>query len=294
MAETRAAGTIYDLGYQHYAGTRLGRGNAVRTLAGFSFRTAFGLGRGERAKIIPAIITALVFVPVFVQVAVAASTGQRSMINFAQHFQFVAGFLTLFAAAQAPELVVTDRQHGVLSLYLSRSLRATDYALAKLLAFTGAMLVLVLGPELVLFVGQSLLSDTPWQAFLAEWKVLGPLLGGTTLTALYMAAIGLALAALTSRRGFSSAAVIAFFLVLPAVSGIAGKMAEGDAERYAVLGNPFVVMSGFATWLFDIQAGRRTMVARAALPGELYLYVMAGTCIAAITVLLLRYRRSSV
>ena len=58
MSESQNAGAIYDLGYQHYTGERRGRGYAFRTLLGFSFRSAFGLGRGEKAKSLPALVAA--------------------------------------------------------------------------------------------------------------------------------------------------------------------------------------------------------------------------------------------
>ena len=51
MAEPRAAGTIYDLGYQRYGGQRLGRNNAIANLIRYSFRAAFGIGRGPKAKL---------------------------------------------------------------------------------------------------------------------------------------------------------------------------------------------------------------------------------------------------
>jgi ABC-2 type transport system permease protein len=294
MADARAAGTIYDLGYQKYDGERLGRGNAIRTLAGYSFRTAFGLGRGERAKAVPFIALALTFIPVFIQVAVAAASGQRGMIDYTQHLQFVAPLLALFAAAQAPELVVTDRQSGVLSLYLSRALRPTDYVLARLTAFTAAMLVLTLGPELVLFTGSVLVSDTPWRAFMEDRGRLLPILGSTVLVALFVAAVALALASLTAKRAYGSAAVIAFFLALPALSAVAQSIVPGDARRYAVLANPLVVMVGFSNWLFDVQSRRGTLLGRAALPGEYFMYVIVAAIVIAVPVLLLRYRRTQV
>ncbi len=296
LPNERAAGTIYDLGYQHYEGKRLGRANAVRTLIGFSFRSAFGLGRGEKAKAIPSIMLLLVFFPAVIQIAIAAASGRQDVINFAQHLQFVALFLSVFAAAQAPELVVTDRQHGVLALYLSRSLRPTDYALSKLVAFIAAFLVMTLGPELVLFLGKVLSSASPWSALQTDWKLLGPIIGGTGLASCYLASIGLALASYTSRRALASASVLGFFLLMSASSGIAMHIATGDARRYAVLLNPFAVMTGFANWLFDVQAqkGRRGLVVRANLPGEWYLYVIAGTCVIGVAALLWRYRRSDV
>ena len=189
MSEVRAAGTIYDLGYQRYGGERLGRAFAVRTLGLFSFRSAFGLGRGERAKVIPMIVAAICFLPALVQVSIASASGMSGLINYPEHLRFTAFFIALFTAAQAPELIVTDRQHGVLSLYLSRPLRSTDYALAKLGAFVAAILVLALGPQLVLFTGKVFLNATPWTAFVDEYAQLVPIVGGTLVVSIFLASV---------------------------------------------------------------------------------------------------------
>src|SRR3954452_10045731 len=90
MAEARAAGTIYDLGYQRYGGQRLGRNNAIANLIRYSFRAAFGLGRGPKAKLLPLLVTAVVFLPAVVQVAVASAVGRPEMVNYAQHLTFTA------------------------------------------------------------------------------------------------------------------------------------------------------------------------------------------------------------
>ena len=284
-------GTIYDLGYQHYSGIRLGRLGVMRALAGFSYRTAFGTGRGPKAQVVPFIVAILVTVPMVVRIGIAAVTGQTQIINYAQHLDFVSFFLALFAAAQAPEVLVADRQSGALSLYLSRSLSALDYVLAKLFAFFGALLVLTIGPVLGMFAGKVLLAESPWQAFLDNYKVLTPIVGGSALMALYLAAIALAIASFTSRRSYASAAVIGFFVLLPAFAGIAGQITTGNARQSMVLGNPFLVMNGFVGWLFDLQANSR-FVAQSGLKPQLYLYVMLGTCAVALTALLLRYRKA--
>jgi ABC-2 type transport system permease protein len=195
-------------------------------------------------------------------------------------------------------LIVADREFGVLSLYVSRSLRPTDYALAKLAAFLGALLVLTLGPELALFVARLFLSDAPSQAFQANWKSLGPIVGGTTLAAAYIATVALAISSFSTRKAFASASVIAYFVILPALAGISAQFSHGDARRYAVLGNPFQVMTGFANWLFDVQArramgivGRRPIQIVEPLSGPVYLYVILGTCAVALVALLVRYRK---
>src|SRR5947207_5566037 len=189
MAETRAAGTIYDLGYQRYGGQRLGRNNAIANLIRFSFRAAFGIGRGPKAKLLPSIVTAVIFLPAIVQVGVASATGRPDFVNYAGQLNFTAFLLALFVAVQAPELVVTDKQQGVLSLYLSRPMTATDYAMSKMFALSGAMLVITLGPQLFMFFGKVMLSATPWTLLTTEYPKLGPIIGGTMSTPIFIAAI---------------------------------------------------------------------------------------------------------
>ena len=51
MPET--TGTIYDIGYRHYDGPRLGRRGAIGAIVGAGLRAVFGFGRSGRSKIIP-------------------------------------------------------------------------------------------------------------------------------------------------------------------------------------------------------------------------------------------------
>lgn len=291
MAEARAAGTIYDLGYQTYAGKRLGRNHAVANLIRYSFQAAFGIGRGTRAKSLPLLVAAIVFLPAIVQVGVASAAGIPDMVNYGEYLRFTAFSIALFAAAQAPELVVTDKQQGVLSLYLSRPMTATDYAMAKMFALTAAMLVLTLGPQLFMMIGKVMLSPAPWTLFKTEYKLLGPILAGTMMTSLFIAAIGLSISSLTARRAYASAGVIAVFLLLPASSQIIRTLTTGGVRKYAPLANPIVVITGFTNWLFDLQADRRSIVSRLDLPGQAYLYLMSSVIVLGVLLLVWRYRR---
>lgn len=294
MSDATAAGTIYDLGYQHYDGERLGRFNAIRTLVGYSFRSAFGIGRGERAKLVPIVLGLLCFAPVIVQVGMANADADPSRINFAEQAQFTNLFLVLLAAAQAPELLVVDRQLGVVSLYLSRSLRATDYAFAKLVALIGALLFYTLLPQLILFIGSLFVSGQPWQAFSQHWHTLGPIAGVSVAISCYMAAIALALSSLAARKGYASASVIAFFLMLPVLAAIVMSLLPAHSMRYATLGNPIEVLNGFARWAFGIKA--RVSRFRQAGPsfGVENLYTLLGTIAAAAALLTYRFRKSDI
>jgi ABC-2 type transport system permease protein len=291
MSDARAASAIYDLGYQPYTGHRFGRLHAFRSLFHFSFAGAFGVGRGEKAKSMPALIMTAVYLPAVVQVGVASASGITTFIQYAGYLRFTAFLIALFAAAQAPELIVTDKQHGVLSLYLSRPLTAMDYALAKLCALIAAMLVITLGPQMILFLGKVFIGASPWVAFKAEWTKLFPIIGGTLMTSIFIASIGLLLASFAARRGYATAAVIVFFLLLPPLVEMFRSVTSGDIKRYTVLFHPVYLIMGFADWLFDIEAKRYTAIGRAELPGQLYLYVMLAASALCITWLLRRVRR---
>ena len=49
-------GEVYNLGYQHYDGPREGRPRARRAIFENGVRTVLGLGRGPRAKVLPALL----------------------------------------------------------------------------------------------------------------------------------------------------------------------------------------------------------------------------------------------
>ena len=42
-------GVIHDIGYRRYTGPRLGRAQIARALYWHSLRSAFGIGRGDKA-----------------------------------------------------------------------------------------------------------------------------------------------------------------------------------------------------------------------------------------------------
>jgi hypothetical protein len=96
------------------------------------------------------------------------------------------------------------------------------------------------------------------------------------------------------KRAFGSASVIAFFLLTPALSSIVQVVATGDIRRWAVMLNPITVVNGFSKWLFEIEASRRSTIGRADLPGQAYMWVMLAVSVAAIALLLSRYRKNEV
>ena len=160
-AATSATGSIYDLGYQGYDGPRLGRRQAIAALFVHSLKASFGIGRGGRAKVVPIGLTALSIIPAVVAIGFQALLGRagggpsgvESPIRYDTYYGYVQTLVMLFVAAQASELLGRDQRYSVLSLYFSRALLRVDYALAKAAALVAAILVVVLTPQLLIFVG---------------------------------------------------------------------------------------------------------------------------------------------
>ena len=84
MAEPQvasAAGVIHDLGYRRYDGPRLGRVQIVRALIWHSFRSAWGMGRGVKAKIIPILAVIAICLPAFAN-AFAVARGNARLFGY--------------------------------------------------------------------------------------------------------------------------------------------------------------------------------------------------------------------
>src|SRR5450755_1406419 len=77
------SGVIHDIGYQHYDGPRLGRPAIIRALCWHSLRSAFGLGRGVKAKIVPVITFVIMCLPAIVNAAaVALNPSHQRIVSY--------------------------------------------------------------------------------------------------------------------------------------------------------------------------------------------------------------------
>ena len=287
-----ATGTIYDIGYRNYEGARLGRGYAFRTLYVHSLRSAFGLGRGGRALLIPwALFAAMVF-PAVVTVAVAGISGGmlNRLIDYHEIYLWDAMMLALFCASQAPELVSRDHYHRVLPLYFSRALRKGDYAVAKLLAMWTAVFLLMVTPLLVILSGRLGLPSDFGAAFKEESEHFVAIAATPAVCALVFGTLSLALASYVPRRGLASALVLGVFLITVPITGI---LMDALDVGWSVLLNPVLTGQGAIFDLFGERHERRSILDQADLPARAY-YAAVAAYAAAFTVLLLnRYRRIS-
>lgn len=287
-----AAGTIYDIGYRNYEGTRLGRGYAFRTLYIHSLRSAFGLGRGGKALVIPwALFVAMIF-PAVVTVAVAGISGGmlNKLIDYHEIYMWDSMLLALFCASQAPELVSRDQYNRVMPLYFSRALRKGDYAVAKLLAMWTTVFLLMIAPLLIILTGRLGLPADFGAAFREESKHFLAILAAPAICALIFGTLSLAVASYVPRRGLASAAVLGLFLLTAPMVAI---LWETIQARWGVLVNPMLAGQGAIFPLFGEKHERGSILRNVGLPDEAYYAAVAGYAIVFTLLLLNRYRRIS-
>jgi len=230
-------GIIHDIGYRRYTGRRLGRAQIVRALYWHSLRSAFGLGRGAKAKIVPVIVFAIMCLPAIAS-AVAVANGNARLVPYDTYvFQLRVVLMIIFVAAQAPELVSRDLRSHVLPLYFCRPLRRMDYPLAKLAAFITACLVIIEIPLVLLYLGTVAQSHGPHAIWTQTRAFIPGLLVGL-MWAVLLAAIGLALASLSGRRAYATGAIAIYFFLTWILAGILIAVTQRNVVRSATINPP--------------------------------------------------------
>lgn len=257
---TTETGSIYDIGYRNYEGPRLGRAHAVRSLLFHTLRSAYGIGRGGRAKVAPITLAVLACIPAVAIIAALALIRQLPVgeglegelpIRYATYAGTMGLFIALFCAAQAPDLFGRDLRYSLLSLYFSRALRRTDYALARIGGFVLALFIFQLIPYALLFIGRVLLSTDIPKGIADDLPDIGAAIAQSALTAGLLGAISMAVAAFTPRRAFAVAGIIAVFVLPSIVVGIFVGLGGGDSFAWLILLSPTSVLESTNTMLFD-------------------------------------------
>jgi ABC-2 type transport system permease protein len=289
-----SGGAVYDRGYRPYAGPRGRRGAATLALFKASIRRALGIRRSWRQKIAPFVLLGVVTVPAIVNVGIGYVTRDRldnklEIITY-RDYVGVSSALLLFVALVAPDVVCPDRRQHVLPLMFSRPLTGIDYVIAKVGAIVAILFAFSFVPQVVLYLGNMLVSDSAIDYLTGHGDVLWKVPVAVTLLALYYSVIGLAIASLTDRRIVAGASVIGLFLVTSISSGImVGDFETGHGSAAALIN----VLS-LPLYLRDIvflgHIDRTSPLAGVAGGGLLAAAVYLGVLLLGVGVLLRRYR----
>ena len=240
----RSSGQVFDLGFRRYEGQREGRPRAIRAVYKDGLRTAMGLGRGGRAKILPWLFIAASAIPALVFALIAGAIDRldpgfseaADLPSHADLYAIVGIVLFLFAAVVGPELFCPDRNNGTVSLYLVRPLRSTDYALARWGALATVMLVVAWIPQLVLLAGLVFGAPDPGEYIADHWKDIPRFLVAGLVIALFVSTIASLTAAFARRRAYAAAFLIGLLVIsLAVISGVTESLDSGVGRWIALL-----------------------------------------------------------
>ena len=242
--------TIHDIGYRRYEGKLLGNAGSFRALYWQGFRALFGFGRGAKSKVVPVIVLVMTLLPSLgMLTAATASQGLLPIMYGALIGQQLIMYV-LFVAAQAPEILSRDQQQRVLPLLLTRQLTRDSYAAARFASLATALFVIVLAPPLLMYIGEIGGAVDPSVTFDKMGHKIWPILAHASITSLVIGALGALLAALTPRRAYATAAIIATFLVSTAIAAGMEDL-QGADSRLALFISPLRAVMVQAMLLFD-------------------------------------------
>ncbi|RDG38115.1 ABC-2 transporter permease [Streptomyces corynorhini] len=283
---------IHNIGYRNYDGARLGRAYARRSLFAQSLRGAYGLGRSAKSKVLPMILFAVMCLPAAIIVAVAVATDLKKLpLEYTNYAIFTQAIIGLYLASQAPQSVSRDLRFKTVPLYFSRPIERMDYVLAKYGAMASALFVLTGVPLVILYVG-SLLAKMD---FVEQTKGFGQGLVSITMLSLLFGGIGLVMAALTPRRGFGVAAVIATLTIsygaVSILQAIASSVGEDAAVKWIGLFSPITLIDGLQTAFLGATSSFPAGAGPSAGVGVIYLLVVLGLVFGSYAVLMSRYRK---
>lgn len=233
-------GTVFDIGYQRYSGVREGRGRSRRAVYRDGVRTALGLGRGPRAKVLPWFFIGLLSAIGLVMAMIAGAAerlvgpGAAERLNLPSHGDFygIASIIVfVFAAVVAPELLCRDRREGVINLYLVRPLTGSDYIVSRWLAFMTVMLAAAWLPQIILFLGLSMGDPTPVVYLKKHWDDIPRFLVAGLAMSAYVTTLAMLAASFTTRRAYAAVFLVGLFVIsTPFTIGLAEELKGGAGQ----------------------------------------------------------------
>lgn len=258
--EERAAGRIFDLGYQRYEGAREGRRRAMIAIWRDSARGTLGLGRSAGVKVLAYSTIALALFPaVFIVVVAGFISSFGDGVDLDEflgglsnrgYYRFAIWPLTLFVAILGPELLCPDRRSGTIVLYLVRPLRPRDYLAARWAGFFTVTMMVLLLPQLMVFVALGFTATNVFDWLGDNADILPRALASGLVVGLVLTSVSFAIASMTDRRAYAVAGVMATILITWAVSDVGVNLASGrtaDVFELMRFGGALQVND----WLFD-------------------------------------------
>jgi ABC-2 type transport system permease protein len=218
----QTTGTVFDIGYQGYAGERHGRAHARSAIYRDGIRIALGFGRGVRAKVLPwAFIIILAAVGLIMAIVAGGidrqlGAGTAKTLNLPSHSDYygmASMLMFVFAALVGPEMLCPDRRQGTINLYLVRPITGTDYIVSRWAAFLTVMTIASWVPQLILLLGLSMSDPDPMKYLQTNWRDIPHFMLAGFAIAAYAVTLSMLVASFTTRRAYASVVLVGLVIV---------------------------------------------------------------------------------
>jgi ABC-2 type transport system permease protein len=279
-------GEVFDRGYQHYDGPRLGRRQAVKSLIGYSMKRAMGIRKSWTAKVLPITLYVAAIVPLIVMIGISAVAPQMEFASYSGYFQGIMLTVGIFVATTAPEMVCPDRRERTLPLYFARAISRFDYVFAKVIATTILTMTISVLPAVLLWLGRQLVEDSPWKAMRENADELVKVIVVGALIALVLGTTGLAVSSATNRKGVAVTVIILAFIILTSIAVSAFQVVEAEWGDYFIFLSLFDVFNGFM--LEYLGTGESEIAPEVDFSAMQYLAYMIGLVV--VSLLFIRWR----
>jgi len=225
-------GTIHDLGYKRYAGSRLAASTRWRVVMRNQITTSWKTWWRFKSSLALAVITTFIAGGVMFILndkvirdfaGAAASTMADAALPKSIEWYTRAGFLVSLTIGA--RIVASDLRSGAFTFYFARSVRPRDYVLGKL----GGMVVLMAlislaGPVILAFARLGLSQDT--SQLLATLHLVPKAIAIGLLGTLVFATVPLAFSSLIANARYSMALWAAYYLVFGWMVSLLGRVSK--------------------------------------------------------------------
>jgi ABC-2 type transport system permease protein len=233
-------GAIFDLDYRRYEGTRTGRNKIRWAIVRDGVRKVLGFRRKARRKIVPWLLIAAALLPAIVNVGVqvlsqgfgAEELVSELLISHSDYFGITFVIMSLFVAFAVPELVIPDREHGVLTVYASRPLTLVDYLVSRVAALLLLVATFTFIPQIILYLGGAVLSGDIFDYVKDNIELLWQVPLGAVAVFATQAGVAFIISAMARKKGVATGIYIAWFLI---AGGVAFGLAEAVNRWFALI-----------------------------------------------------------
>lgn len=239
---SRPAGTIHDIGYKRYVGTRRPVSTRWRVIMRHQIATAWKKWWRYKMPLLGAVITTFVAGGIMYLLTnkLVRSVGARGPGNVLvtlgdavvpMSFEWYCRAAFILSLTLGATVVATDTQSGAFTFYFVRSIRPRDYVLGKLAGLGTLMATLLILPPFLLACLRLGLSDD-LDDLVAHLTILPKILGLGLLATLVYTAVPLAISSLVASQRYALALWVAFYLI---IGFIAGQMSTFNYAHAGVL-----------------------------------------------------------